>query len=117
MSKKISYYSVVNKQKSPGVFKKIQGTVAAFNALGLEATNKCYSNNFSDTAGNDSDFIHDEGFRLMVPNNDSVEEIVELLVWLTENDLPKLTLVRKFTEENLNLQVKVERSLNGLISY
>lgn len=68
-------------------------------------------------AGNDSDFIHDEKFRLMVPNNDSVEEIVELLVWLTENELPEPSLVRKFAEENLSMQVKVERILQGLVSY
>lgn len=68
-------------------------------------------------AGNDPDFSHNERFRLMVPNNDSVDEIVELLVSLTERELPEPSLVRKFAEENLSMQVKVEKILHGLISY
>lgn len=68
-------------------------------------------------AGNDPDFTGHTSFRLIVPNDDSIEPIVELLFWLTENELPEPTRVRKFAEENLSLKVKAERMLNGLITY
>lgn len=44
MCKKLSYYSVVDHNKSPGIIKKIENTVRAANAYGIESFNRCYPN-------------------------------------------------------------------------
>lgn len=68
------------------------------------------------SASNDPDFVHDEPFRITVPNDESIEPLVEAL-----EDFPnrrKLFTdeqIRQFALDNLTYESKLKTMINGLL--
>src|SRR5690606_24442717 len=61
--------------------------------------------------GKDPDFEEDSPFRFVVPNDDSVESLVEFLYTVNERALPLPQDVRRFAENHLSLQGKLSAIL------
>jgi hypothetical protein len=58
-------------------------------------------------AGKDPDFTEQSYFRFLVPNDESIEPIAELLIDLKNKKLPTPQDVRKFAEANLSYDAKI----------
>lgn len=62
-------------------------------------------------AGSDPDFSADSPYRLLVPNDESIEPIVELLFKLKDVVLPEPSEIRAFAENNLSFDAKISNIL------
>lgn len=62
-------------------------------------------------AGSDPDFSADSPYRLLVPNDESIEPIVDLLLNLKNVTLPKPSEIRAFAENNLSFDAKISKIL------
>lgn len=64
--------------------------------------------------GHDPDFASECKYRFVVPNDDSIEPIVEVLEELILKKLPTPQEVRAFAEKYLSYEPKLSRMLNGI---
>lgn len=62
-------------------------------------------------SGSDPDFSADSPYRLLVPNDESIEPIVELLLNLKNLTLPRPNEIRSFAENNLSFDAKISNIL------
>lgn len=62
-------------------------------------------------AGKDPDFPESSPYRFLVPNNESIEPIAEMLVKLAQSDLPEPEEVRAYAEQNLAFEGKLKKML------
>lgn len=61
--------------------------------------------------GADPDFEKDSAFRFVVANDESIEELAELIASFADSKLPLPTDVRRFAEERLSLESKLSKIL------
>lgn len=64
--------------------------------------------------GKDPDFEENSPFRFVVPNDDSVEDLAELIYGFSNRTLPLPREVRRFAEENLSLKEKLSSIINQI---
>lgn len=62
-------------------------------------------------AGKDPDFPESSPYRFLVPNNESIEPIAEMLVKLAQSDLPEPEEVRAYAELHLAFEGKLKKML------
>ena len=62
--------------------------------------------------GKDPDFPDNSPYRFLVPNNDEIEVLSELIYKLKDEVLPSPKEVRGYAQKNLTLKAKVEKILN-----
>lgn len=65
-------------------------------------------------AGKDPDFPEDSPYRFLVPNDESIEPIAEILIKLARNELPASKEVRVYAENNLALEEKLKKMFGAL---
>lgn len=65
-------------------------------------------------AGKDPDFPESSPYRFLVPNDESIEPISEMLVKLARNELPASKEVRVYAENNLALEEKLKKMFGAL---
>lgn len=63
-------------------------------------------------AGKDPDFTENSPYRFLVPNDESIEPLTDMLIKLAKSDLPKAKKVRKYAEENLAFEGKLKTILD-----
>jgi glycosyltransferase involved in cell wall biosynthesis len=64
-------------------------------------------------SGGDPDFNEDSPYRYLVPNDESIEPIVNLLLSLVDKNLPTPSEVRIFAETKLSYRSKIEKIINN----
>lgn len=64
--------------------------------------------------GKDPDFPEDSPYRFLVPNDESIEPIAEILIKLAQSDLPAPEEVRTYAENNLALEGKLKKMFDAI---
>lgn len=65
-------------------------------------------------AGKDPDFPEDSPYRFLVPNDESIEPIAEILIKLAQSDLPAPEEVRTYAENNIALEGKLKKMFDAI---
>jgi hypothetical protein len=64
--------------------------------------------------GSDPDLPPDSPYRFVVPNDDSIEPIAEIIKELSAKKLPNAQEIRDYAEQNLTWKAKMVRVLDGI---